>query len=73
MTIRTRTDETTTLESINVVNNTIEGVMRVTIGGMITFAGLTGLWAMAAIISALAKAGGPISLVQAWFSAVTGF
>ena len=72
MTTRTRTEEIRTIESIQAVNNTIEGVMRVAIGSMITFAGLTGLWAMAAMISVLAKAGGPISLAGAWISAITG-
>ena len=72
MTIRTRTEETGTIESVQAVNNTIEAVLRVAIGGMVTFAGLTGLWAMAAMISALAKAGGPISLAGAWISAITG-
>lgn len=73
MTIRTGTEETGTLEGMQAVNTMIEGVMRITIGAMFTFAGLTGLWAMAAMISALAKAGGPISLAQAWISAIFGF
>jgi len=53
-------------------NTVIEGIFRVTIGAFISFAGLTGLWAMAAVISALAKAGGPIGLARAWITAVTG-
>ena len=73
MTTRTRIEETGSVEGIQAVNRTLEGVMRVAIGSMITFAGLTGLWAMAAMIAALAKAGGPISLARAWFGAVAGF
>jgi hypothetical protein len=72
MTINTRIEETGSVKGIQAVNRTIEAVLRVAIGGMVTFAGLTGLWAMAAMISALAKAGGPISLVGAWISAVIG-
>jgi hypothetical protein len=72
MTTNTRIEETGSVKGIQAVNRTIEAVLRVAIGGMVTFAGLTGLWAMAAMISALAKAGGPISLVGAWISAVIG-
>ena len=72
MTINTRIEETGSVKGIQAANRTIEAVLRVAIGGMVTFAGLTGLWAMAAMISALAKAGGPISLAGAWISAITG-
>ncbi len=72
MTINTRIEETGSVKGIQAANRTIEAVLRVAIGGMVTFAGLTGLWAMAAMISAMAKAGGPISLAQAWISAITG-
>ena len=72
MTINTRIEETGSVKGIQAANRTIEAVLRVAIGGMVTFAGLTGLWAMAAMISAMAKAGGPISLAQTWISAITG-
>lgn len=33
---------------------------------------IIGLWAFAALISAMVLAGGPVALIKAWFGAVTG-
>ena len=31
-----------------------------------------GLWALASLVGGMVSAGGPVALVKAWFSAVTG-
>lgn len=50
----------------------MEGIIRVGIGAFISMAGLIGVWALAAMISGIAKAGGFLELGRAWLNAVTG-
>ena len=37
-----------------------------------TAGAVIGLWALASLVGGMVAAGGPVALVQAWFSAVTG-
>lgn len=53
-------------------NVVVEGVLRVGIGAIVSFAGLTALWATACMISGIAKAGGVFELGRAWLTAITG-
>ena len=50
----------------------IQGVSQVGIGLIVMSAGLTGIWALASLISAIAKAGGVASLLRSWWTAITG-
>lgn len=59
-------------ETVKTLDRTIEGVAQVGIGLGVTFAGLTGLWATACIISAVATSGGLLELGRMWITAVTG-
>ena len=72
MTTETKTNATGIAIGAQTVNAVTEGVMRVGVGAMISMAGLVGLWAMASMISGIAKAGGLIELGRAWMSAITG-
>jgi hypothetical protein len=36
------------------------------------FCGLIGLWALACLVSAMVKSGGPVKLLKKWLQAVTG-
>ena len=71
MTTRTTTSETA-YPHAKVSDAFVNGIMRVSLGAVISFAGISGLWAMAALISAFAKAGGLIALGRAWFTAIGG-
>lgn len=37
-----------------------------------TVGAVIGLWALASLVGGMVAAGGPVALVKAWFSAVTG-
>lgn len=50
----------------------VTGVSQVGIGLIVMTAGLTGLWAVASLISAVAKSGGVTGLLGQWWSAITG-
>lgn len=48
------------------------GVSQVGIGMGVMIAGLVGVWALAAFLSAMAKSGGIMELVRGWLTAITG-
>ena len=60
------------IDDVHVTQTIADGVMRVGLGAFVTAAGLIGVWAMACMISGIAKAGGFVALGQGWLTAVTG-
>ncbi len=52
--------------------NTRAEVSRGAMISINTAGAVIGLWALASLVGGMVAAGGPVALVQAWFSAVTG-
>lgn len=72
-TIKTQDRELTNVDSTtDSLGRVVTGVSQVGIGLAVMSAGLTGLWALASIISAVAKSGGVGVLLRQWWSAVSG-
>ncbi|MEN8142274.1 MAG: hypothetical protein ABFQ82_01595 [Thermodesulfobacteriota bacterium] len=72
-TIKTQDRELTNVDSsTDSLGRVVTGVSQVGIGLGVMLAGLTGLWALASIISAVAKSGGVVLLIRQWWGAVTG-
>ena len=72
-TIKTQDREMTNVDSsTDSLGRVVTGVSQVGIGLIVMSAGLTGLWAVASLISAVAKSGGVAGLLGQWWSAITG-
>lgn len=72
-TARTRENDRATAETgTNTVERLVTGISQVGLGLGIMLAGLTGLWALASMISAVAKSGGMFGLLRNWWAAVSG-
>ncbi len=50
----------------------LDTVTKFSISVMGGVSALVGVWAAACLISAIAGSGGPLNLVQSWFSSVSG-
>ncbi len=72
-TIKTQDREITNVDSTtDSLGRVVTGISQVGIGLIVMSAGLTGLWAVASLISAVAKSGGVAGLLGQWWSAITG-
>jgi len=58
--------EVTTLDRINTA------ILQVSIGTVVMFTGLAGVWGLASLVSAIAKSGGITGLAKGFIAAVTG-
>lgn len=65
---RVKSEQTKTAENIRVRDEVSTGAMLATGGLGLLF----GTWAVACFVGGLIAAGGPLSFVKSWFTAVTG-